>query len=75
MSTVVLYLFRRRSQFRANSILSVGAPGAGKTAILSTVRVVSFYVGTLDIDTRRSWHTTRRFQATHRYKQIHAFIR
>jgi ABC-type phosphate/phosphonate transport system ATPase subunit len=75
MTTVVFYLFRRRSQSRANSIVFVGASGAGKTAILSTVRVVSFYVGTFDSDARRSWHTAIRFQATHRYKQIHAFIR
>ncbi|KAN0123901.1 Signal recognition particle receptor beta subunit domain containing protein [Russula decolorans] len=34
---VVLYLFHRRSQSRANSIVFVGASGAGKTAILSTL--------------------------------------
>ncbi|KAH9063482.1 signal recognition particle receptor beta subunit-domain-containing protein [Lactarius vividus] len=33
----VLYLVRRRSQSRANSIVFVGAPDAGKTAILSTL--------------------------------------
>ncbi|KAF8275064.1 P-loop containing nucleoside triphosphate hydrolase protein [Lactarius quietus] len=33
----VLYLIRRRSQSRANSIIFVGAPDAGKTAILSTL--------------------------------------
>ncbi|KAI9446501.1 signal recognition particle receptor beta subunit-domain-containing protein [Lactarius indigo] len=33
----VLYLIRRRSQSRANSIVFVGAPDAGKTAILSTL--------------------------------------
>jgi hypothetical protein len=75
MTTVVLYLCRRRSQSRANSIVFIGASGAGKTALLSIVRVVSSYVDTFDSDTRRSWHTARRVQATHRYKQIHAFIR
>lgn len=38
--TVVLYLIRRRSNSRANSIIFVGAPDAGKTAIVSTVRMM-----------------------------------
>ncbi|KAH9997324.1 signal recognition particle receptor beta subunit-domain-containing protein [Russula vinacea] len=36
-TTVALYLFRRRSLSRANSIVFVGASDAGKTAILSTL--------------------------------------
>ena len=42
-TSVVIYLFRRRSQSRANSVVFVGTPDAGKTAILSTVRGLSTY--------------------------------
>ncbi|KAI0005987.1 signal recognition particle receptor beta subunit-domain-containing protein [Russula compacta] len=37
LAVVVLYFIRRRSQSRANSIIFVGIPDAGKTAILSTL--------------------------------------
>ena len=39
-TTVVLYLFRCRTKSRANCVIFVGTPDAGKTAILSTVRGV-----------------------------------
>jgi hypothetical protein len=42
---VVIYLFRRRSQSRANSVVFVGTPDAGKTSILSTVRGLATYHG------------------------------
>lgn len=70
-TTVVLYLFRRRSKSRANCVIFVGTPDAGKTAILSTVRGVFTYAGSSDSDTRCSWHTARRFQATRRYKPMY----
>jgi hypothetical protein len=74
-TTAVFYLIRRRSKSYANSVIFVGTPDAGKTAILSTVREESIYSGPSSSDTRCSWHTARRFRVTRHYRPMSASFR